>query len=197
MRIYYLEQAVDFHIKPDADLNNIPSREELMKHWQSSNPNPLSVYFPSEASRTHWLETAFVSIHAAGGLVVNKEQQILFMMRRGKWDLPKGKMEEGETPETAALREIEEETGLMDLLLVHPLIQTYHLYEEKNQWMLKTSHWYLVLARKTDSMKPQAEEDITALHWFDRDQLYLAEQNTFANIRLVMQAYLMELPNDD
>jgi 8-oxo-dGTP pyrophosphatase MutT (NUDIX family) len=189
MRIFYLEHFIDLGINLDADLKQIPSRDELFMRWRSSDPSPFSIQFPTETSRDHWLETQFQAIHAAGGLVINDEEQILFMMRRGKWDLPKGKLESGETPEIAALREIEEETGLADLSLMRPLTKTYHLYEEKNQWMFKTSYWFLVHAGKIDTMKPQVEEEITSLQWFNLNQLETAKQNTFANIRLVLDAY--------
>lgn len=190
MRIFYKEHILDLSILPDNFSNKYPNRNELLKVWESPEPTTFSLEFPTESSRDHWLETEFSEIHAAGGLVINEAQQILFMIRRGKWDLPKGKMELGEIPETTALREIEEETGLSVLKLIRPLTKTYHIYEENGTWMLKTSHWFLVQAKNNNRLIPQLEEDITELHWFAPDALESVEQNTFANIKLVLAAYL-------
>ena len=57
-------------------------------------------------------ETAHIHIEAAGGLVVNAAGKLLVIERLGVWDLPKGKLESGETAQVAALREIEEECGI-------------------------------------------------------------------------------------
>lgn len=190
MRIFYKEHILDLFIHSDTNASKYPNRNELLKVWESPKPTSFPLEFPTEASRDHWLETEFTPIHAAGGLVINEAQQILFMIRRGKWDLPKGKMESGEIPETTALREIEEETGLSVLKLIRPLTKTYHIYEENGTWMLKTSHWFLVQAKNNNRLIPQLEEDITELHWVDPNDLESVEQNTFANIKLVLAAYL-------
>jgi 8-oxo-dGTP pyrophosphatase MutT (NUDIX family) len=195
MRIFYKEHILDVHISPADSTVNLPTRNELLKRWESSEPTTHVLHFPLETFRDQWLESQFTPIHAAGGLVTNDAKQILFMIRRGKWDLPKGKMESGEIPEKTALREIEEETGLSELTLVRPLTQTFHLYEENGTWMLKTSHWFLVRAKNSSILKPQLEEDITELHWLDPLELASVEQNTFANIKLVLAAYLKDAAN--
>jgi 8-oxo-dGTP pyrophosphatase MutT (NUDIX family) len=190
MRIFYQEHILDLLLSPDVNEDKSFSRKELLKVWDASDSTSTTYYFSTEESRSAWLDTEFTPIHAAGGLVINDTNQILLMIRRGKWDLPKGKMETGEIPEITALREIEEETGMGELTLVRPLINTFHLYEENGNWMLKTTHWFLVHAKINGILKPQLEEDITELHWFYPHQLDTVKQNTFANIKLVLDAYL-------
>ncbi len=88
----------------------------------------------------------FMVIQAAGGLVVNEDKQILLMNRRQKWDLPKGKLDAGETMEQCAVREVKEETGLKAVKLKKFLLTTYHTYDESGHHLLKESHWYAMQA---------------------------------------------------
>src|SRR5215212_7887430 len=88
----------------------------------------------------------FVLIQAAGGLVLNPAKAMLFIYRKGRWDLPKGKLDEGETLDHCAVREVKEETGLQHLRLIEPLLVTYHTYDEDGRHMLKETHWYLMHA---------------------------------------------------
>ena len=81
-------------------------------------------------------------IEAAGGIITNKNNETLMIFRRGKWDLPKGKIEQGESIESAAEREIEEETGIGNLKLLKKLINTYHVYEEKGKEIFKITYWF-------------------------------------------------------
>lgn len=121
-------------------------------------------------------------IEAAGGLVENQAahaNKILVMFRRGSWDLPKGKIDEGETPEIAAVREVEEETGIKNIELGEKLGETYHTYQQKGKRILKKTYWY---AMKTlnNEFTPQIEEDIERLEWVNLG-LFLAEEPIIYN----------------
>lgn len=105
------------------------------------------------------------NITAAGGVVVNEDQQVLMIFRRGKWDLPKGKLEDGESPELCAEREVMEETGLGKIERERFLITTYHTYEEKRKNILKETHWYLFRSPGHQQTTPQTEEDILEARW--------------------------------
>lgn len=107
----------------------------------------------------------FTIIQAAGGLVLNEKKQILMIFRRGKWDLPKGKLDDGETLEECAVREVEEETGLRNIKLISPLLITYHTYHEGTKFVLKESHWYNMKVSGEQKLMPQAEEDIHEIKW--------------------------------
>jgi 8-oxo-dGTP pyrophosphatase MutT (NUDIX family) len=124
----------------------------------------------------------FRIMEAAGGLVLNPNGKSLMIFRRGKWDLPKGKLDKGETPEEAALREVNEETGIKKLKLEGHLITTYHSYTHKKQRILKRTYWYLMTIPNTQKATPQAEEDITLAKWVAKDKLKAKLKNTYPSI---------------
>lgn len=107
----------------------------------------------------------FTLILAAGGLVKNHENKILMIFRRGKWDLPKGKLDKGEKIEDCAIREVEEETGLKNVKLNSLLLVTYHTYHEGTRFVLKESHWFSMIITGEQKLIPQTEEDIFDIKW--------------------------------
>jgi 8-oxo-dGTP pyrophosphatase MutT (NUDIX family) len=129
-----------------------------------------------------------ILIQAGGGLVENEKGEILFMFRRGKWDLPKGKLDPGETLESCALREVEEETGVGQLQLIRFLIITEHIYQERGQFILKRTHWYLMNADSNQPLIPQKEEDITELKWVGTQDHEMILENTYPGILEVLRA---------
>lgn len=133
---------------------------------------------------------AFQVIEAAGGVVTNHQLEFLCIFRRGKWDLPKGKMEQHETAEICAAREIEEETGVNQLTLHHKLTDTYHVYEERGLQILKISHWFYFTTNFNGAVHPQLEEDITAIKWYSLAEFEdVASKNTFDAIQDVVDTY--------
>lgn len=110
-------------------------------------------------------------VTAAGGVVQSNTGKILSIFRRGSWDLPKGKIENGETIEDAAVREVEEETGIHVLVLKEKITITYHTYRTKSgKLILKPTHWYLMTAAE-GPLSPQKEEDIEKAIWIDTNKL--------------------------
>ncbi len=130
-------------------------------------------------------------IIAAGGLVWNEKNELLMIFRQGKWDLPKGKLDEGETLEDCAVREVMEETGLNDVKLGGLIGITQHEYYDKyiHQQAVKESHWYFMKATSNQSLTPQTEEDITEIKWVDIKQIQQYLQNTYLNIELIIKQY--------
>jgi len=124
----------------------------------------------------------FTVIQAGGGLVKNKKGEILLIFRRGKWDLPKGKLDENETIEECAIREVQEETGLQKLKIIIPLEITYHTYNQFGKKFLKESHWYEMMAIGNETLIPQTEEDITEITWARKEDLGNYISNTFPTI---------------
>ena len=130
----------------------------------------------------------FEIIKAGGGLVFNEDGKVLMMFRRGKCDLPKGKLDEGESIEECAVREIEEETGLKELVREKFITTTYHHYSFKGKEILKESYWYEVRTNFKGSLVPQLEEDITEVKWVAITELDNYLENTYASIREVFAA---------
>ncbi len=124
----------------------------------------------------------FTIIQAAGGLVKNEEGELLFIFRRGKWDLPKGKLDKGETLEQCAVREVEEETGVKNIKLKKNLTVTYHTYNENGKHCLKESHWFNMSTRGEQSLVPQQEEQITQLQWVTENKIAGLLKNTYPSI---------------
>lgn len=124
----------------------------------------------------------FTVLKAGGGAVWNDQKQLLFIHRRGKWDLPKGKLDEGETIEECAVREVEEETGLVNPTIVQPIITTYHTYRENGNHLLKESYWYEMNVRGAQTLRPQEEEQITETTWLSPVDWQQVRANTFPSI---------------
>ena len=126
-------------------------------------------------------------IQAGGGLVYTPQKRVLLIFRRGKWDLPKGKRDEGETLEECAVREVEEETGLKQVQLQRPLTTTWHTYYQDGQLVLKESHWYLMHVAAEQPLVPQHDEDIEQCLWVPITDLETYKQNTHPSILDVLK----------
>jgi ADP-ribose pyrophosphatase YjhB (NUDIX family) len=131
----------------------------------------------------------FKVVVAAGGLVTNPNKEILFIYRSDVWDLPKGRVEEGESIEETAIREVEEECGAENLVLKAPLLITYHLFYMDSIQQMKVTHWYLMESDFQNNLKPQLEEGITQVQFKNAMQVQEAMKNTYANIELVLNTY--------
>lgn len=131
----------------------------------------------------------FERIQAGGGLVVNGQNEILMIRRRGFWDLPKGKLDEGETIEACAVREVMEETGLTQVALKEPLLVTYHTYEHGTHHILKESHWFLMTGSSGEKLVPQTEEDITEIGWMGPALIQAYRPLAYPSIVDVLEAW--------
>ena len=129
-----------------------------------------------------------VKIVAAGGLVTNDFNELLMIFRRGKWDLPKGKLDKGETLEQCAVREVEEETGLQKINLIGHLLITWHTYHEGTKFILKESHWYTMKTSHQQKLTPQTEEDIQEVIWVKDNDLPQYMKNAFPSVVDVLKA---------
>ena len=128
----------------------------------------------------------FTLIQAAGGLVRNEKDEMLLIFRRGKWDLPKGKLDEGESLEDCAVREVSEETGLKNITLVSPLTITWHTYHEGSKFILKESHWYNMKVSGPQKLSPQTEEDIFEAKWVKKEDLGEYLKNMYPSVQEVL-----------
>ena len=140
-------------------------------------------YFCAMANKT---------IIAGGGLVQNEAGEMLLMFRRGVWDMPKGKLDKGETIEQCAVREVEEETGLQQISLGKFIFTTYHDYFDKwtKKDVLKETHWFAMHVTGNQTLVPQAEEDIEEIVWVKPENLIHYTDNMYKNIIQVIQKFL-------
>ncbi len=124
------------------------------------------------------------TILAGGGLVKNEHGELLMIYRRGKWDLPKGKLDEGETIEVCALREVMEETGLVNVELGRLLEIGYHEYYDTylDRDVVKETHWFAMTAYGEQPLLPQTEEDITDIRWLSGQELEECLRDSYPNI---------------
>lgn len=125
-------------------------------------------------------------VEAAGGVVFNDQHKALLIFRRGFWDLPKGKIDLGETKEAAAVREVQEETGLQQLELGALLGETYHTYKEGKTRILKRTYWFAMRTPET-TLTPQTEEDIEQAVWVELKPFLQEEDRMYGNIREVLE----------
>lgn len=147
------------------------------------------IYYHSnidELKKAIWKK--FTLIQAAGGIVLNEKDDILLMFRRGKWDLPKGKLDKGESLEHCAVRETEEETGLKNVKFKAPLITTFHTYDENGKHILKETYWYLLSANGKQELIPQATEQIEKVEWAHPASLRKYTQQTYPSVLDVLTA---------
>lgn len=136
-------------------------------------------------------QACFKVLEAAGGFVRNAKGELLVFFRRGSWDMPKGKIDPGETPEQAALREVEEETGLSRLAPGPFLTHTYHTYHLKGERILKKTWWYDMRTEDT-TVVPQTEEDIEEIRWVEPKAWLAGEPVVYGNIKDVIEAGIKE-----
>ena len=131
------------------------------------------------------IKIIFRQAPASGGVVII-DNQFVAIERNGIPDLPKGHIEIGESPEVAALREVEEETGITDLEIINELPATWHCYLLNNQWTIKKTSWYLMRTKSGMKSIPQTEEGITKVYLVDKEHLNDFEEKTFASLRTLV-----------
>ena len=133
---------------------------------------------------------SFPIVEAGGGIVKNNQDDLLFIFRKGCWDLPKGKLDLNEDIKTCAIREVQEECGIEQVNLIKEIKTTYHIFEKKHKWFIKKTTWFEMLYAGNDIPVPQLEEDITEVKWFKRDTLNMPLSNTYSLINDLVKYYL-------
>lgn len=139
------------------------------------------VYSPDAEGLFRLFRSFFKEVGAAGGAVRN-DKYLLMIKRLGKYDLPKGHIEDGETTEACALREVKEECGLQELEIESFLNETWHIYFREGQWCLKHTYWYLMNCPPGQPLIPQTEEDIEEVFWLDTREIVRILPLTYRNL---------------
>ncbi len=132
-----------------------------------------------------FLHEKYIFVKAAGGIVERPDGKRLLMTRNDRADLPKGKVEAGETLAQAALRETQEETGLSDIGRGPLLLKTYHIYDLYGGWHFKQTSWYAMQLLDEQPLVPQTEEGITSLEWCDAAEWRSRLSRSYATMRII------------
>lgn len=199
----FINSKVVFLCQNPANVENLMLKEYIIERYTSKenfssilkvilsnvNQNDFILFNADVRKMFEEVCSFFKCIEAAGGVVMNKSEEILLIHRRGFWDLPKGKIEKNETIEDAAVREVEEETGLKKVQILQPIrfkklsnMATYHSYIENETLKLKVSHWFMMSADATSPLIPQTEEDIEQAIWVKKENIPKYFENMYSSI---------------
>ena len=179
------------HISKETDfqlflLESIDIEQLIVKIFQNKI-NKAYLYHPDESLIMKTLKAKIPVCKAGGGLVYNKNREVLFIFRNGKWDLPKGGIEKGEGIEDTAMREVEEETGVNGLSISHKLQKTYHVFRRNSKYKLKITHWFEMESDFDGTPQGQLEEGIEKVAWLNPEQIKEALKNSYENIKLLFE----------
>lgn len=180
---------------------SIPLKEvKFKKLIQKINDGELlyiNIYHKNPEKLEKFLLKKLKVVEAGGGLVYNYKKEILFIRRNKKWDLPKGRVEKGETHEEAAIRETIEETGVKDLKVRRFLTKTYHVFKRKEKFKLKVTYWFEMYTDYDGPLVPEPEEGIKKVKWKNFEKSQKALLDSYENIKLLFpKEYLTTHPND-
>ncbi len=172
-------------------VNASPEKVDELLHLMTDKKlkNLDSVTFATDDKKTllAYIKRKFTIVKAAGG-VVEKDHKTLLIYRLGKWDLPKGKQDKGETIKECAVREVEEETGVK-VRLGKKIGHTWHTYTRNRKYVLKKTSWFAMECLDDGAMGPQAEENIEDVRWMDLSETRVALYESYRTIRYVMTEY--------
>ena len=173
---------IQFSPGEDLDIHALVNMVEVSDSLQR-------VCIPSDDTECTYIAICaeFLEVNAGGGLVSNRRGDYLFINRNNLWDLPKGHQDPGEDIAVTALREVEEETGIKDLILKDLICITDHCYKRNGIWHLKHTWWYDMLHNDPDDLTPQTEEDITKAAWVAKSSLPPYLLNTYPSIQEVFR----------
>lgn len=182
----------------DVVLNKPSKRmlEQLVANLENLRRKPRSIWIRgNEEKMIDKFHLLFREIRAGGGAVFNPNGDLLLINRLGFWDLPKGKWQKGETIESCAIREVEEECNVFGLRITHSLSPTYHLYNYRGKWAIKKSIWFRMTCAEWELAKPQIEEDIVEIKWLKLNKDNAESLHTYPAIRQVLRELLLQQAN--
>ena len=152
----------------------------------------IFLYHPKKSELLKVFKSKIKVIFASGGIVKNDNNQILFIYRRGKWDLPKGKAEKGESIRETAVREVIEETGIEKLKIDKYFSNTFHIVRNNKKNFLKETSWFLMTSNFKGKLKPQLNEGIKSVKWKTFDDAKKIKKKTYGNISIILTDFLKQ-----
>ncbi len=169
-----------FPLNPDAI-------QEAIRALKKNRLEAAYIYHPNHEEILKKFSKKIPLVTAAGGVVTNKKGEVLFIYRNDKWDLPKGKLDKGETIEECAIREVEEETGVEGLKIENFLKTTYHIFQRNGIYKLKEVHWFAMRTSFAGKLKGQKSEGIEKVKWKGPLKIKKALENSYINIKILFE----------
>lgn len=171
---------------------NAKNFDDALKMLDKQSCKGIIIVEPCRELLEKELLWAFYPLHSGGGVVLNENGDVLMIYRRGRWDLPKGKLDEGEGIEQCAIREVIEETGLKTVVIKSKICNTLHIYPMSGKMILKYTAWYMMQGTASDSLLPQAEENIEKAMWVKPSEIPHLLENSFETIgEVLMEAKIL------
>jgi len=196
IKIYMDDHVVvltDKDIKSSAMYHIFENKKTLakqLKQFEESDDKRMYITHPNLNELFGHVARCFKYVEAAGGLVTLPDGRLLLIERLGKWDLPKGKAEKGESLQETAIREVVEECGLKTSPeITGELTHTFHTYHRDGHHILKHTAWYTMRYDGDENLRPQFAEDITQAVWLQQDRLSIVLQNTYESIKQVLEKF--------
>lgn len=195
--------VVFIHLDELSTVNNTVTAEEILttlkwkthlKHVTLEDPLFVGCVDPKAVFKQVFKQ--YKKIKAAGG-IVQRENTYLVITRKGLWDIPKGRMNKGESSEDACIREIMEECGIDGHRITAPLTETYHTMKWNGRRAIKRTFWYKLEYDGPEETYPETSEGITHAEWKTRDELLGIRENTFGSIHDVVNAFELQYPDTD
>tara|TARA_B100001173_G_scaffold244809_1_gene214890 strand:+ start:87 stop:773 length:687 start_codon:yes stop_codon:yes gene_type:complete len=172
----------------DALPDSIDSLLKIMTEKKLKKTYSVTFTLKNKKEVTKHLKKKFKLIKAAGGIVQNRENKILFIYRLGKWDLPKGKKDKGEKIKNCAVREVEEETNTK-VKIEKKTCTTWHTYTRYKKFILKKTVWYKMKCIDDSKMKGQKKEKIEKVRWMENKIINEILINSYKSLSYVMKKY--------
>jgi 8-oxo-dGTP pyrophosphatase MutT (NUDIX family) len=167
-------------------LDSVDIKQLIIKIFKNKVDKAF-LYHPDEKEILKKLKSKIPVEKAGGGLVFNDKNEVLFIYRNKKWDLPKGGIEKGEEIEDTALREVQEETGVKGLKITRKLNKTYHIFKRNGRYKLKITHWFEMKTSFSGKMTGQLEEGIEKVEWVKPENIASCLTNSYENIKLLFE----------
>ena len=164
--------------------------DKIISALKKKSISSVVLYHPKKEKLEMHFNKLFPIVEAAGGLVINELNQYLFIYRNKKWDLPKGRMRKNEMIIDAAVREVEEETSVRDLIVKKQLPITYHIFKRNRKYKLKKTYWYLMETSYNGQLVPQLNEGIEKAVWKNKNEIDLIIKNAYKNIEVLLNQIL-------
>ena len=189
----FFEQSLDADINDDVYSTQVfENTFNRLKKWLDEGDENLEINDVDNDILAAVIKKIFRFAPAAGGLVLINNC-IAAIERNGIPDLPKGHIENNESPDEAALREVREETALSNLSIIKQLPSTFHCYLLNNQWTLKKTSWFLMKSEDEFRPKPQEEEGISNVYLLNKDNVSEFLEKTYSSIRLSLENEILSI----